>query len=172
MIAVLLILFTPFIDNLDNEDYYKREFCSNILSSIRPLSDIAIYFNYPKSSESQKRIDSILNKGYYAYIKYNISMYIDFHNMLYYDYPDWDELPWLPDKIQKKYNKLEYFNIFKYHIKNIYGLDWYIPEPLDFFYGLNDLRFHIRGLPIPTYGFNGKDVQKLWKERKDNWRNK
>lgn len=172
MIAILLILFTPFIDNLNNEDYYIREFCHNVLSYTRPISDLAISYNYPKNCEATSRLNTILNKGWYSYTTYQLSIYLDFKFMLEQDYPDIDDLPWLPNKVQDKYNRLKYLSCFKYFVKEINGLDWYVVENDDFYYGLNDLRFYIRGLPIPTYGFNGQDMQQLWKDRKNIWRNK
>lgn len=174
METFLIMLLSPIIWSLGDNDYQIRNAATNVARMLRPLSIPALNDALRNEDpEIAMRAEMALNTRYTRHIPTLVALRI-----LYWP-PEKGKLPWVPEKTRQTYGtnvavRLEILRIAKE--KGIIKEDErfaFDPEFDQFFWGrrdlagVDDLRFRIFNLPSPSDWFSKggtlEDLEKLVK---------
>ena len=171
-ITFLFLLVTPY---LGSPVWEEREIATDILGYSLPFSYDALEMNLNNpNNEISKRSLQILNSGH-SWYRNCLSDYKRWQfaiELIYTDYKDIEGLPWLPNDLQKKVDEdIKLIKTIRAISKTLVKQQWFYYKDES---GINDIRFYIRGLGIPSFDYYGEADGRLkkWEENKNNWNKK
>lgn len=159
------LLFIPFLGDLDWE---TRELTHDFLQFCRPFSDSALVDGtWSENPEINFRAKTILKGGFSWTLDWEA--YFIAQELIYTDYKkEFMGLPWIPDDIEQQFIENKRVRKAIIHIIHEKHPDWYIYDGDGFYlYGINDIRFDVRGLNYPSnLKFNYEEEAKRWEQIK------